>query len=63
MPLDLGPIIHSGPPEFAIVHPESQGLDQVQDGVGRGAEAGDVAGIRRDFRFEQHHVHVQASVG
>jgi hypothetical protein len=51
------PIIHASAFELGVVELETEWFDQMQRGVGRGAETGDISGVRRDFRFEQDDVH------
>ena len=57
MPLDVLPVIHPGAFELGVVELEAEGLDEVQRRAGRGAKAGDVAGVRRDFGFKQDDIH------
>lgn len=56
-PIDVLPIIHPGAFELLVVELKSKRLNQMQRGAGRGAEAGDVAGVGRNFGFEQNDVH------
>ena len=58
MPLDMLPVIHAGSFELRVVELETKRLDEMQRRFGRGAEAGDVAGIWRDFRFNEDDVHI-----
>ncbi len=50
------PVVESRALEVAVVDLESERLDEVKWRAGRGAEAGDVAGIGRDLRLDQRHV-------
>src|SRR5436190_11923204 len=61
MPLDVLPVVHAGPFELGVVEFEAERFDQVQSRFGRGAKAGDVAGVGRDFRFEEDDVHQETS--
>jgi hypothetical protein len=53
MNLDIVPVIESSAADGFSVGAEAEFSDQVQRREGRAAEAGDVAGIRRDFRLDQ----------
>lgn len=53
MNLDLAPVIEAGAAHGLIVSAEAQLPDEVQRREGRGAKAGDVAGVGRDFRLDQ----------
>ena len=57
MPGDVLPVIHARAFELGIVEAEAQWFDQMQRRLRRGAEARDVAGVRRNFGFEQDDVH------
>src|SRR6185369_7615552 len=57
LPLDLAPIIHPGSLQFPVVELEPQRLDQVKPRPRGGAEPGDVAGVRRNFRFDENDLH------
>ena len=57
MPFDMLPVVHAGPFELGVVELKAERFDEVQDGFGRGAKAGDVAGVGRDFGFEEDDVH------
>lgn len=57
MPGDVLPVIHAGAFELTVVELEAEGFDQVKSCAGGGAEAGDIAGVGRDFWFEQDDVH------
>jgi hypothetical protein len=50
------PIIQPGAFQSAVVHPKSGRADDVQIGKSRRAEARDVSGIRRYFRFDKANV-------
>ena len=50
---DVLPVIKSSPFQVAIIGAETQGVNQVQGGVGGSAQAGDTAGVGRNFRFHQ----------
>lgn len=54
--LDLGPIIEAGSLQIAVVGAKTQRVDQMKNGIGSSAKAGDTAGIGRDFRFDQNDV-------
>jgi hypothetical protein len=47
-------IIKSGPAHFCIVERKPKRFDQVQLDAAIGAQADDVAGIGRDFGFNQY---------
>src|SRR5438093_724313 len=51
------PIIHPGPFELRAVQLGPELLDQMQRRLRGAAQARDVAGVRRDFRFNQDDVH------
>ena len=57
MPLDVLPVIHARAFELGIVELEAEGFDEMERRAGGGAEARDVAGVGRDFGFEQDEVH------
>ena len=61
VPGDLLPVVHAGAFELAVVELEAEGFDEMEGGVGGGAEAGDVAGVGRDFGFEEDDVHEKQS--
>ena len=48
-------VIETSASQPFIVQPETQGLNQMKRGTGRGAQAYDVAGIGWDLRLEQHY--------
>ena len=50
------PIIEPGTFELAIIDTKAQWSYQVKLTAGCGAQARYVAGIRRNLRFDQHHV-------
>jgi hypothetical protein len=52
-----GPVVKPRALQIPVVQAEAQRLDQVQRRAGGRACPGDVAGILRDFRADQHHVH------
>lgn len=56
MNLDGRPVVETGSFEVTIVQGEAESTDQVQNGSGSAAEPGNVAGIGRDFRFNQDDV-------
>ena len=49
-------VIQAGPSHFCVVKRKAERLNQMQLGAGVGAQADDVAGIRRDFWFNQYDV-------
>src|SRR4029079_14234354 len=49
----LRPIVAAGATQVAVVEAKADPPDKVQRRPGGGTQAGDVAGIRRDFRFPQ----------
>ena len=49
-------VVQPGPAHFGVVKGKSQGFDQMELCAGVGAKADDVAGIGRDFRFDQDNV-------
>jgi hypothetical protein len=51
------PVIHAGAFKLGVVEPEPEGFDQMKGGLRGGAEAGDVAGVRGNFGFDQDNVH------
>jgi hypothetical protein len=61
-PFHVPPIVHAGPLQRLVIELESQGLDQMKARSGRGTQARDIAGVRRDFWLEKNHVHVTVSV-
>lgn len=62
MPMKEFPIIHSSTFKLAIIELESQRFDQVQGGAGGCAEAGHIAGIGGNLRFDENDVHNDESV-
>jgi hypothetical protein len=50
------PVVHPGPAQGSIVEPEPQTADKMEMHAGSGTQAGDITGIRGDFRFNQHNV-------
>lgn len=48
-------VIETSASQLFIVQLKTQGLNQMQRGTGRGAQAYDVAGIGRDLWLEQHY--------
>jgi hypothetical protein len=56
MDLDLVPVIESRAAHGFLVGAEAEFAHEMQRREGRAAEAGDVAGIRRDFRLDQRDV-------
>ena len=53
----MPPVIHAGALELAVVEREAKWLDEVQRRARGGAEPGDIAGVRRDFRLKEDDVH------
>ena len=51
-PLDMLPIIHAGPLQLIVREFESEGFDEVEGGLGCGAEAGDISRVGRYFRLQ-----------
>jgi len=49
-------IIQAGADELLVFQREAERPDQMQLAAGVGAQADDVAGIRRDFRLVQNHM-------
>ena len=60
VPLDLLPVIHARTFQLRVVELESERLDEMQLRLRGRAEPRDVAGVRRDFRFNQDDVHAAA---
>jgi hypothetical protein len=56
MDLDFVPVIGSGAADGFFIGAEAEFSDEMQRREGRAAEAGDVAGVRRDFRLNQRDV-------
>ena len=56
MPRDMLPIIHPGPLQGAVVELETERFDEMQNGIGGGAEPGERAGVRRNFGFDEDDV-------
>lgn len=50
------PVVHAGTAEGFFIKGKSEGSDQMQTGSCGETKAGDVAGVGRDFRFDQDHV-------
>src|SRR6185369_4987585 len=57
MPCHMLPVIHAGAFELRVVELETKGFDEMQSRTRRGTEPGDVAGVRRDFGFDQNNMH------
>ncbi|MCG3164025.1 MAG: hypothetical protein JMDDDDMK_05491 [Acidobacteria bacterium] len=53
MNLDFVPVIQSGAADGFFIGAEAEFADQVQRRERGAAEAGDVAGVRRNFRLDQ----------
>ena len=53
---DLFPIVHPRAAEIFVVERKTQRLDEVQVGIRRETEPGDVAGVGRDFGFDEDDV-------
>ena len=51
------PIVHARALELGVVEFEAEWLNEVERGMGGGAEAGDIAGVWRNFGFEQDDMH------
>ena len=51
--LDLRPVVEAGAAHGAVVEAEARHADDVQRRAGRGAQARDVAGVRRYLRLEE----------
>jgi hypothetical protein len=49
-------VVEPGAPELAVLHRETERVDQVQACPGIGAQAYDVARVRGDFGLEEDHV-------
>ena len=56
MDLDLVPVIESRAAHGFLVGAEAEFSYEMQRREGRAAEAGDVAGVRRNFRLDQRDV-------
>lgn len=54
--LDGIPVVEPGAAELGVGDFESQRFDKMETGAGGGAEAGDVAGVGRDFRVDEDDV-------
>jgi hypothetical protein len=50
------PVVHARAAEGFFIEGESEGSDKVESGSGRLTKTGDVAGVRRDFGFDEDHV-------
>ena len=50
------PVIKSGPLELAVVNGKAHGTHQMKPGAGSGAGSGDIAGILRNFRFDEYNI-------
>jgi hypothetical protein len=50
------PVIEPGAAQRAIIQPEAQAADQMQSRAGRGAQAGDVTCVGRNFGFQERDV-------
>jgi hypothetical protein len=56
-------VIQPGATHPGVIERKTQRLDQMELRPGVGTQADDVAGIRRDFRFDQYDVkHLHSSV-
>jgi hypothetical protein len=58
MPAQVLPVIQPGAFELRVIELEAERFDQVQSGPRGGAKARDVAGVGRNFWFNQDNVHV-----
>lgn len=56
MELDGVPVVEAGAAEGALINAEAERANQVQGAIRGGAQAGDVAGVGRDFRFVKRDV-------
>ena len=57
MPFDVLPVVHAGAFELRVIKLEAERLDEVQHRFRGRAQPRHVAGVRRDFRFNQNNVH------
>jgi hypothetical protein len=61
--IHLMPIIHTCASESPVINGKTKRFNQMQPTLSRQAEPGDISGIRRNFRFDQHNVkHVLAKI-
>ena len=51
--LDILPVIQTGATQGGFAQSEPEGADEMEAGSGREAEASDIAGVLRDFRFNE----------
>ena len=51
------PVVQPGPLEVFVLQRKPQRLDEMQHRAGRGAGAGNIAGILGNFRLVKHNVH------
>ncbi len=54
--IHVRPVIKAGPAETLFVQAEAKGFDQMKHTAGCSSSAGDVAGVRRDLRFDEYDV-------
>jgi len=52
------PVVQSCPLEMLVIHPEAQGMDQVQTDFGGTAKAGNVSGVGGYFRLVKNYIEV-----
>lgn len=50
------PVVESGALDIPIGQPEAERLDQIENRASRSAQPGDIAGVLRDFRLDQHNM-------
>ena len=50
------PIVDAGPPHRLVVDAKTEGPNQVEHRAGRGAESGNVTGVRRNLGLDEHHM-------
>ena len=54
--LDGIPVVQARAAKLGVGDGKSEGFDQVEAGAGGGAQAGNVAGVGRDFRADEDHM-------
>jgi len=57
IPPHVAPIVHGRALELSVVEFKAKGLDQIEYGVGSGAEPGDISRVWWNFRLDQDDVH------
>ena len=54
----MPPVIHARPFQGPVIELEPERLDQVEHGLGRGAQPGDCAGVGRNLGLDQNDLKV-----